>query len=319
MIDAAKIRRESMRWYILLTLDNARPVDPHETLVVTTIQAIFGDATQHEVRRELDYLADRSLVKLDKRPDGVWVCGLTHYGVDIAEYTVECNPGIARRCGLVSCHRAAGKASYPPSVKAWLDQALAENNFSDYEALSAELAGRGFAISKSALHRYGQNFEERLSALKVASEQARAVVAAAPDEEGAVNEALMRLVQEHLFKLLMSEGGQFDLPKVAKAVAELGRASVVQKKRGRAEVRSKAEAAAAQVEDRPQRCQCRHRVPRFVGRFWGRHEARPQANPRAAAFAPGRDPLGRQGRQRARGIPRLPAALGRHPRPAQGR
>lgn len=96
MIDAAKIRRESMRWYILLTLDNARPVDPHETLVVTTIQAIFGDATQHEVRRELDYLADRSLVKLDKRPDGVWVCGLTHYGVDIAEYTTECNPGIAR-------------------------------------------------------------------------------------------------------------------------------------------------------------------------------------------------------------------------------
>lgn len=135
----------------------------------------------------------------------------------------------------------------PAKVKAWLDQALAENNFSDYEALSAELAGRGFAISKSALHRYGQNFEERLSALKVASEQARAVVAAAPDEEGAVNEALMRLVQEHLFKLLMSEGGQIDLPKVAKAVAELGRASVVQKK-WQSEVRSKAEAAAAQVE-----------------------------------------------------------------------
>ena len=138
-------------------------------------------------------------------------------------------------------------ASLPAEVKAWLDQALAENNFSDYEALSDELAGRGFAISKSALHRYGQNFEERLSALRLASEQARAVVAAAPDEEGAVNEALMRLVQEHLFKLLMSDGDQIDLPKVAKAVAELGRASVVQKK-WQAEVRAKAEAAASQVE-----------------------------------------------------------------------
>lgn len=121
-------------------------------------------------------------------------------------------------------------ASLPPEVKAWLDQALAENHFSEYEALSDELAGRGFAISKSALHRYGQSFEERLSALRLASEQARAVVAAAPDEEGAVNEALMRLVQEHLFKLLMSDEGKIDLPKVAKAVAELGRASVVQKK-----------------------------------------------------------------------------------------
>ena len=138
-------------------------------------------------------------------------------------------------------------ATLPAEVKAWLDQALAENNFSDYEALAQELTERGYAISKSALHRYGQNFEERLSALKMASEQARAVVAAAPDEEGAVNEALMRLVQEHLFKLLMSECDQIDLPKVAKAVAELGKASIAQKK-WQAEVRAKAEAAATEVE-----------------------------------------------------------------------
>lgn len=135
----------------------------------------------------------------------------------------------------------------PAEVKAWLDQALIENNFSGYELLSAELAERGYSIGKSALHAYGQGFEERLSALKVASEQARAVVAAAPDEEGAVNEALMRLVQEHLFKLLLTDGKQIDLPKVAKAVAELGRASVVQKK-WQSEVRAKAEAAAVQVE-----------------------------------------------------------------------
>lgn len=135
----------------------------------------------------------------------------------------------------------------PAEVKAWLDQSLVENNFSGYEALSAELAGRGYTIGKSALHQYGQNFEERLAALRMASEQAKAMVTAAPDEEGAVNEALMRLVQEHLFKLLMSDGDQIDLPKVAKAVAELGRASVVQKK-WQVEVRSKAEAAASQVE-----------------------------------------------------------------------
>ena len=110
-------------------------------------------------------------------------------------------------------------ASLPKSVKTWFDKALVENNFSDYEALAEELASRGFSISKSALHRYGQDFESKLSALKIASEQARAVVAAAPDEEGAVNEALMRLVQEHLFKLLMTDGDQMDLPKVAKAVA----------------------------------------------------------------------------------------------------
>jgi hypothetical protein len=134
----------------------------------------------------------------------------------------------------------------PAEIKEWLDRALAENNFSDYELLAEELKARGYAISKSALHRYGQAFETRWSALKMASEQARAAVAAAPDEEGAVNEALMRLVQEHLFKL-MAEEGEFDPPKVARAVAELGRATVTQKK-WQAEVRARAEAAAAAVE-----------------------------------------------------------------------
>lgn len=95
-IDPAKVRRESLRWYILLTLNTSRPVDPHEAVVLSTIQGIFPDATSMELRRELDYLADRSLVTLKKQPTGVWICGLTHYGVDIAEYTIDCNPGISR-------------------------------------------------------------------------------------------------------------------------------------------------------------------------------------------------------------------------------
>ena len=96
MIDPAKARRESLRWYILLTLNTSRPVDPHEAVVLSTIQGIYQDATAMELRRELDYLADRSLVTLVKQPSGVWICGLTHCGVDIAEYTIPCNPGIAR-------------------------------------------------------------------------------------------------------------------------------------------------------------------------------------------------------------------------------
>ncbi len=138
-------------------------------------------------------------------------------------------------------------ARLPAAVKKWLDDALVEEGFANYELLSKELEARGHCISKSALHTYGQDFSARMSALKMATEQARAVVAAAPDEEGAVNEALMRLVQEHLFKLLLAEGGNFDLPKVARAVAELGKAAVVQKK-WQAEVRSRLEDAAKKVE-----------------------------------------------------------------------
>lgn len=95
-IDAAKTRRESMRWLVLLTLNTSRPIDPHEAVVLSTVQGMYPDATALELRRELDYLADRSLVTIEKSPSGPWVVGLTSLGVDIAEYTVDCRPGIAR-------------------------------------------------------------------------------------------------------------------------------------------------------------------------------------------------------------------------------
>lgn len=95
-IDLAKTRRESMRWLVLLTLNTSRPIDPHEAVVLSTVQGMYPDATALELRRELDYLSDRSLVTIDKTPSGPWVAGLTSLGVDIAEYTVDCRPGIAR-------------------------------------------------------------------------------------------------------------------------------------------------------------------------------------------------------------------------------
>ena len=96
MIDNAKVRRESMRWNILLILNNARPVGAYEELVLATLQSIYPDATALEVRRELDYLADRRLVDVKREPAGRWFADLARYGIDVAEYTVDCDPGIAR-------------------------------------------------------------------------------------------------------------------------------------------------------------------------------------------------------------------------------
>lgn len=95
-VDHTKARREAMRWTILLILNNARPVSTHESLVLSTMQAIYPDATALEVRRELNYLHDRLLIVVKKEPSGVWYAELTALGVDVAEYTVDCHPGIAR-------------------------------------------------------------------------------------------------------------------------------------------------------------------------------------------------------------------------------
>lgn len=95
-IDVAKIRRENLRWLIILTLNNARPIGSFEGPILHVAQSEYPDATPLELRRELDYLADRQLVELVKHPDGKWFADLTRYGVDIAEYTIDCEPGIAR-------------------------------------------------------------------------------------------------------------------------------------------------------------------------------------------------------------------------------
>lgn len=94
--DVAKVRREHLRWLIILTLNNARPVGSLEGPILCVAQSEYPDATALELRRELDYLDDRELVTVVKRPDGRWFAELTRLGVDLAEYTISCEPGIAR-------------------------------------------------------------------------------------------------------------------------------------------------------------------------------------------------------------------------------
>jgi len=86
--------------------------------------------------------------------------------------------------------------------------------------------------------------------LKVSTEQARAVVQASPDDEGAMNEALIRLTQDKLFGLLVEldvDPESVNITKVTKSIADLARASVTQK-RWQMDVRAKVAAQLAQVE-----------------------------------------------------------------------
>jgi len=96
MSDLAKIRREGMRWNLINTLNRFRPYTTSEQYVTEVMQAIYPGATMTEVRCQLDYLAGRGLVVLDKQPSGTWFADLTRDGVDIAEYTTDCAAGIAR-------------------------------------------------------------------------------------------------------------------------------------------------------------------------------------------------------------------------------
>jgi hypothetical protein len=161
-------------------------------------------------------------------------------------------------------------ATLPIAIRRWLDTELSENNFGEYELLAEELKKRGYDISKSAVHRYGQGLEKKLAAIKASTQAAAAIADAAPDDADMRSAAVISLIQTDVFDVLIklqeadAETNPSERLKLlggaAKSIAELSRASVNQK-RWQVEVRQKTladaanavgEAAAAQGMDAAQ-------------------------------------------------------------------
>lgn len=91
-----KSRRETLRWRIIQTLNIGRPLPVSEDILLQTVGGPDMPITRHDVRRELDYLRVRELVTIKGQGTPQWSAELKRYGVDLAEYAVECEPGIAR-------------------------------------------------------------------------------------------------------------------------------------------------------------------------------------------------------------------------------
>lgn len=146
----------------------------------------------------------------------------------------------------------------PEDVRRWLERALTENGFSGYVELENLLKEKGYQISKSAIHRYGQKIERRFKAIKDSTEAARIIAEGAEDKEDKRSEALMGLLQSSLFEALvdiedatdekMSPMEKFQaLSFAGKNVASLIQAST-KLKSYQAEVKERAETAAKEVE-----------------------------------------------------------------------
>lgn len=137
--------------------------------------------------------------------------------------------------------RRNGVEQLPKEFRSWLDRELVEGNFSGYQLLEEALREKGFAISKSAIHRYGQKIERRFAAIKASTEAARLLTEGAADDQDARSEAVIALVQTELFESIVNlqEAGDEDidpaeriglLSSAAKNIATLARASVNQKR-----------------------------------------------------------------------------------------
>ena len=95
-LDLDRARRETLRWRILKTLDAGRPLAVSEQIILRTLEDTHHDVTPHGLRRELEYLTERGLVTLEGVTGPVWSARLTRHGIDVVDYTVDCQAGIAR-------------------------------------------------------------------------------------------------------------------------------------------------------------------------------------------------------------------------------
>ena len=95
-LDMARVRRESIRWFLLVASNVSRPQGLYLEGLLPVVRTVYGDATELEVRRELDYLEERNMLTIARDGMDRWFVQLTRHGIDVAEYTTLVEPGIAR-------------------------------------------------------------------------------------------------------------------------------------------------------------------------------------------------------------------------------
>jgi len=138
---------------------------------------------------------------------------------------------------------------------------LVDGHFRDYDGLVGWLQEEGYAISRSALGRYGQElkgqFEQAMAEARRMAELARAWTGADPDDLGAMTDASVRMAQTEMVRLQMAvrdleTTDPEDIQRLGKlqaqiagAVERLGRVAIAQTQHAR---RVREEIAAEQAE-----------------------------------------------------------------------
>lgn len=144
---------------------------------------------------------------------------------------------------LIASPGRSSIARLPDEIKRHIEKLLVEDKLTLDELiadLQASFPDHSEELpSRSAVHRYGQKLERRLSAIRASTEAAKIIRAHAGDREDARSEALTAMIQSELFESIMAlqEADDMEpadriglLSKAAKNIATLTRSSVSLKK-----------------------------------------------------------------------------------------
>ena len=127
----------------------------------------------------------------------------------------------------------------PPEIRDELSALFIQNAFGGYTALSEWLAEKGYAISRSALHRFGsdleEEFDEAMQDARRSIELAKAMRASGnADDNGSLLDAASTMLQDQLLRISRAlrkvESDPAEAVKLlstaARALADLGRLKV---------------------------------------------------------------------------------------------
>ena len=94
-IDTARAERETLRWVILTALWHARPYGTSESVLLTCAHDIPVYATADLIRRELGWLENHGMARVDRKGT-LWTAALTAHGEDVYDYRADAPAGLAR-------------------------------------------------------------------------------------------------------------------------------------------------------------------------------------------------------------------------------
>jgi len=92
----AHARRGAIRWHLLSSAEVSSPQGINTLALLAIVRSVYPDATHQEIRKELNYIEERGLAEIQRDPLDNWFVQLTRDGMDVAQYTVDCDPGIDR-------------------------------------------------------------------------------------------------------------------------------------------------------------------------------------------------------------------------------
>lgn len=224
----------------LRVLQSLYTVSPNPMGEIAILSSIQRDPelspTIERVRLSLAYLSSVELVRL-VTVDGVdWVAAsITQQGIDFLDTDTTGDYDIYRpseKPDPATQFKVGGRVSsivmLPPEVKAWLDQELVRRNFTGYLDLESLLKQKGYEITKSSIHRYGQKFKRDQDQLKQSIEMAKAFAEVVGEDGVAMNKTLTALAQQELMSVIRD--GRYDdnikLPALIRSVSSLNRSDI---------------------------------------------------------------------------------------------